>query len=109
MGAGQSNYKLNMSTTTYNIFFASFQTLASTTSENVPISVIVDRIKGALFGLLIADIAMPTHWFYGGERQVKSTYGNINGYVKPLQNYRDPLCQNQILVELVVVVIVDLS
>ena len=86
MGAGQSNYKLNMSSSaaaTYS--FASFQTLASTTSRNVPISVIVDRIKGALFGLLIADaLAMPTHWFYGGERQVKSTYGNINGYVKPV-------------------------
>lgn len=46
---------------------------------------VADRIKGCLFGLLIADaLSMPTHWFYGGERQVVGTYGGrLNGYVKP--------------------------
>mmetsp|Transcript_7265 Transcript_7265/g.13396 ORF Transcript_7265/g.13396 Transcript_7265/m.13396 type:complete len:364 (+) Transcript_7265:81-1172(+) len=47
-----------------------------------------DRIKGALYGLLIADaLAAPTHWFYGGQRQVVSVYGSpIRGYVKPCQH-----------------------
>lgn len=52
--------------------------------EAVCIATMADRVKGALFGILIADaLAMPTHWFYGGDRQVRSTYGKINGYVQP--------------------------
>lgn len=45
----------------------------------------MDRIGGALWGLFIGDaLAMPTHWFYGGERQVHGTYGGaLKGYVKP--------------------------
>lgn len=48
-------------------------------------SIIADRVKGALYGLLIADaMAMPTHWYYGGESQVRRAYGGpINGYVAP--------------------------
>lgn len=43
-----------------------------------------DRVKGALYGLLIADaLAMPSHWYYGGESQVAQAYGTIKGYVKP--------------------------
>ena len=83
MGAGESKFRLKSSMSS-SYSFASFQTLA-TPSKNVAATVIIDRIKGALFGLLIADaLAMPTHWFYGGERQVRATYGNIVGYVKPL-------------------------
>jgi len=46
-----------------------------------------DRVGGALWGMLIGDaLAMPTHWFYGGERQVKNMYAReITGYVKPVQ------------------------
>merc|ERR1711907_652786 len=46
---------------------------------------VADRIMGALFGMLIGDaLAMPTHWFYGGERQVAATYsGRLQGYVAP--------------------------
>jgi len=46
----------------------------------------LDRIKGALYGLLIADaIAMPTHWFYGGPGQIRGLYGSpIKGYVAPV-------------------------
>merc|ERR1719486_279665 len=45
-----------------------------------------DRVGGALWGMLIGDaLAMPTHWFYGGERQVHKTYGAaLEGYVKPV-------------------------
>jgi len=44
-----------------------------------------DRIKGCLYGALIADaLAMPTHWFYGGTQQVKKIYGGlIQGYIAP--------------------------
>jgi ADP-ribosyl-[dinitrogen reductase] hydrolase len=47
--------------------------------------VALDRIGGALWGMFIGDaLAMPTHWFYGGENQVKRTYGGqIQGYTKP--------------------------
>merc|ERR1711865_424418 len=45
---------------------------------------LADRVKGALFGLLIGDaLSMPTHWFYGGERQVAAAYGRITGFVAP--------------------------
>jgi len=44
----------------------------------------MDRVKGALYGLLIADaLAMPTHWYYGGRRQVEHDYGVIKGFVQP--------------------------
>lgn len=48
----------------------------------------LDRIGGALWGLFIGDaLAMPTHWFYGGERQVRSLYGGqITNYVKPVRD-----------------------
>lgn len=35
-----------------------------------------DRIAGALWGAFIADaMAMPTHWYYGGPRQVRDDFG----------------------------------
>eukprot|EP00929_Paragymnodinium_shiwhaense_P048508 TRINITY_DN24522_c0_g1_i1.p1 TRINITY_DN24522_c0_g1~~TRINITY_DN24522_c0_g1_i1.p1 ORF type:complete len:325 (+),score=67.11 TRINITY_DN24522_c0_g1_i1:56-1030(+) len=45
----------------------------------------LDKIGGALWGLYIGDaMAMPTHWYYGGARQVQSDYGGpIRGYTKP--------------------------
>jgi ADP-ribosylglycohydrolase len=45
----------------------------------------LDRIRGALWGALIADaVAMPAHWYYGGPRQIVADYGGpIQGYVKP--------------------------
>jgi len=53
-------------------------------SETLPAG-FADRVAGTLWGIHIADaLAMPTHWFYGGNRQVTQTYGgNITGYVKP--------------------------
>jgi len=46
------------------------------------LAVVQDRIAGALWGALIADaMAMPTHWFYGGEAQVRREFGGpIEGY-----------------------------
>merc|ERR1711865_1225254 len=53
------------------------------------VKVLADRVKGALFGLLIGDaLSMPTHWFYGGERQVAATYGRITDYVAPTDHLR---------------------
>ena len=44
-----------------------------------------DRLRGALWGLFAGDaVASPTHWYYGGERQVQGDYdGPITGYVQP--------------------------
>ncbi len=45
---------------------------------------VADRVAGALWGMLIADaLAMPTHWFYGGNRQVQAMLGsNVTSYEK---------------------------
>ena len=47
-----------------------------------------DRIRGALWGAFIGDaLAAPTHWFYGGFRQVAAEYGSpLQGYTKPNLN-----------------------
>jgi ADP-ribosyl-[dinitrogen reductase] hydrolase len=46
---------------------------------------VADRVRGALWGACIGDaLAMPSHWYYGGARQVAQDYGGeIKGYVKP--------------------------
>ena len=78
MGAGQSSPDKGVSMAT-----AAFSELVAKSGADA--FSVADRIKGCLFGLLIADaLSMPTHWFYGGERQVVGTYGGrLNGYVKP--------------------------
>ena len=46
-----------------------------------------DRVQGALWGLMAGDaLASPTHWYYGGLRQVQADYGRrgIVGYTKPV-------------------------
>ena len=44
-----------------------------------------DRLRGALWGLFAGDaVASPTHWYYGGERQVRGDYnGPITTYIQP--------------------------
>jgi len=56
-------------------------------------SMALDRVRGALYGMLIADAtAMPTHWYYGGLRQVKSDYGGpIDGYKAPPLHQSDSI------------------
>jgi ADP-ribosylglycohydrolase len=47
-----------------------------------------DRLRGALWGLFAGDaLAAPTHWYYGGARQIKQDYGaaGITGYTKPVE------------------------
>mmetsp|Transcript_31450 Transcript_31450/g.76117 ORF Transcript_31450/g.76117 Transcript_31450/m.76117 type:complete len:530 (+) Transcript_31450:141-1730(+) len=47
-----------------------------------------DRLRGALWGFFAGDaLSAPTHWYYGGRRQIKSDYGHaINDYTKPNYN-----------------------
>ena len=53
-------------------------------TSSASLNPIANRIKGAWYGLLIGDaLAMPTHWFYGGAREVQQTYGTIKSYVAP--------------------------
>jgi hypothetical protein len=45
-----------------------------------------DRLRTALWSFFAGDaLASPTHWFYGGQRQVREYYGpqGITGYTKP--------------------------
>ena len=47
------------------------------------------RLRGALWGLFAGDaLAAPTHWYYGGIRQIEADYGRggIKGYTKPRGN-----------------------
>lgn len=46
-----------------------------------------DRLRGALWGFLAGDaLASPTHWYYGGRRQIVQEYGReITDYTKPHQ------------------------
>ena len=47
------------------------------------------RLRGALWGLFAGDaLAAPTHWYYGGARQIEADYGRggITGYTKPRGN-----------------------
>lgn len=48
-------------------------------------AMVLDRAKGALYGMLIADaLSMPSHWFYGGQAQIVREYGGaIAGYIAP--------------------------
>jgi len=59
--------------------------VAEVGSSGVGTAAVLDRIGGALWGLFIGDaLAMPTHWYYGGELQVMSDYGDLlRGYTKP--------------------------
>eukprot|EP00753_Platysulcus_tardus_P017110 PLAT6282.3.p1 GENE.PLAT6282.3~~PLAT6282.3.p1 ORF type:complete len:141 (+),score=59.79 PLAT6282.3:78-500(+) len=42
-----------------------------------------DRLRGALWGIFIADaLSMPAHWFYD-VRALKREYGRIESYVAP--------------------------
>lgn len=47
-----------------------------------------DRLRGALWGFLAGDaLSAPTHWYYGGKRQIVSDYGHeITDYTKPNRN-----------------------
>lgn len=53
---------------------------------SVSASGVGDRIAGALWGAFIADaMAMPTHWYYGGARQVIDDFGGpITSYTIPV-------------------------
>lgn len=69
-----------MSTSTSNV-----ERKTAGLTQSCSVSDIADRVKGALYGLLIADaLAMPSHWYYGGAGQVASQYGKITTYVKPV-------------------------
>ena len=47
-----------------------------------------DRLRGALWGFFAGDaLSAPTHWYYGGLRQIKTDYGHpIKDYTKPNYN-----------------------
>jgi len=44
-----------------------------------------NRLKGALWGFFAGDaLSSPTHWFYGGQRQIIAEYGHpIDDYTQP--------------------------
>lgn len=59
-------------------------TSATTSSSNIGT---LDRKKGALFGLYVADAtAMPVHWMYS-LYQLQRDYGVLRGYVKPKDQF----------------------
>lgn len=57
---------------------------------SAPAPAMRDKVAGALWGAFIADaMAMPTHWFYGGEAQVRGEFGGaIKNYTKAPRSMR---------------------
>eukprot|EP00980_Cylindrotheca_fusiformis_P031278 scaffold26115_cov132-Cylindrotheca_fusiformis.AAC.5 len=60
----------------------------STTTTNMKNSdkvLLEDRLRGALWSFMAGDaLAAPTHWYYGGTRQVIEDYGTkLTDYTKP--------------------------
>ncbi|MDA3896444.1 MAG: ADP-ribosylglycohydrolase family protein [Desulfobacteraceae bacterium] len=50
-----------------------------------------DRIKGALYGMFIADaLAMPVHWYYDREALIRD-YGWVTGYLAPKNPHPDSI------------------
>lgn len=69
---------------------ASTTAASSTTTELSKISlsdeVLKQRLRAALWGFFAGDaLAAPTHWYYGGIRQIQADYGpaGITDYTKP--------------------------
>ena len=59
--------------------------MAFSSSSRPSRSDVEDRLKGALWGFFAGDaLSAPTHWFYGGERQVIAEYG------RPISDYTQP-------------------
>mmetsp|Transcript_9153 Transcript_9153/g.13514 ORF Transcript_9153/g.13514 Transcript_9153/m.13514 type:complete len:445 (-) Transcript_9153:266-1600(-) len=59
--------------------------MATTTST----AILESRLRAALWGLFSGDaLASPTHWYYGGARQIQGDYGRdgITTYTKPVTN-----------------------
>lgn len=51
------------------------------------VPIVESRLRGALWGLFAGDaLASPTHWYYGGPRQIQSDYGprGITTYAQPV-------------------------
>ena len=67
----------------FSLVFVAMVGLGAVGGLSAPLAV-ADRVAGALWGMLIADaLAMPTHWFYGGNRQVQAMLGsNVTSYEK---------------------------
>jgi len=69
---------------------ASISQISNTSIPNIEKASIYDmliiqsKIQAALWGFFSGDaLSAPTHWYYGGARQVQADYGVLNGYVKP--------------------------
>jgi ADP-ribosyl-[dinitrogen reductase] hydrolase len=84
LGLASSNTSSGTSTTATGVargmsFNAGSTGLQSSTVEN--------RLRGALWGFLAGDaLASPSHWYYGGRRQIVQEYGAvITDYTKPNQ------------------------
>lgn len=77
------------STSTSSVQAAPITAATTACASGDGVADIRDRIKGALYGLFIADaMAMPTHWYYGGVGQVTGEYGaGVTSYVKPVTKY----------------------
>ena len=63
------------------------QSTTATAATSSSSSDLENRLRGALWGFLAGDaLASPTHWYYGGKRQIVKEYGKeITDYTKPNQ------------------------
>ena len=50
-------------------------------------AMLIDRVRGALWGIFIADsLSMPVHWYYSTS-DISRDFGKITGYEAPKQRH----------------------
>lgn len=55
-------------------------------SSHISMTVLQSKLQAALWGFFSGDaLSAPTHWYYGGVRQVQADYGSLDDYVSPKQ------------------------
>mmetsp|Transcript_31449 Transcript_31449/g.76115 ORF Transcript_31449/g.76115 Transcript_31449/m.76115 type:complete len:523 (+) Transcript_31449:143-1711(+) len=80
--------KIGTSTTAVAMATSSSETIDAADRDQQQQQQLQDRLRGALWGFFAGDaLSAPTHWYYGGVRQIKSDYGHaIKDYTKPNYN-----------------------
>lgn len=86
-GAGRRQRGNSSSNSATTVAAAAATTDTPTSTTRPPsLDVIEGRLRNALWSFFAGDaLAAPTHWFYGGEAQVRQYYGpdGITGYTRP--------------------------
>lgn len=85
---GQSSAFVNISNSADMVFRKLFSSSPNAAQSPVPeTAVLQQRLRQALWAFFAGDaLSSPSHWFYGGQRQIQQYYGGLlNDYTKPTE------------------------